>query len=209
MKERVGMRKALFVLGLLSVLAQPAVAQTSSYSGVPVTRPMSTGAAVPMQTMNVACPTGGASMIYSNPTGCAAPMAPAVQPVTIPKKRWWQRNRTGYAPVCPCPTGAAVPVCPTGGAAPMGTNLQPVMVPKKYFWESDHVELMPVVPQSTGGAAAIAKDGCPTQPCPCPVTIQPCPVTTQPTHQPVHAPVTTPVPTGGAAPTGNSVRGKW
>lgn len=209
------MRKALFVLSLLGLLSQPVMAQTNLYSGTPVTRPVATGAAVPMQTWNYMCPTGGAAMIYSAPTGYAAPMAPAVQSVTIPKKRWWQRNRTGYVPVCPCPTtGAAVPVCPTGGAAPMGTNLQPVMVPKKHFWEQDHVELMPVVPQTTGGAAAIAKEGYSTQPCPCPVTPQPaCPPTYQPvcppTCQPAPAPVTTPAPTGGAAPMRSPVRGKW
>jgi|GEM_PF-2552906 len=168
------MKKVLVTLSLVGFLSQPVLAQC------PVTQPcLPTGAA--------ACTTPTTQLCI--PTGAAASVAPTVQPVKIPKKRWWQRSRTGYMPVCPGVTGAAASICNpcagiTGGAAAVSSSVEPVMVPKKHFWEKDNVQMMQISPAVTGFAAP-----CPgVTPCPtttgaaCPVTpcvpCNPCPTTT-------------------------------
>jgi hypothetical protein len=155
------MRKIITMIGLLVLLAQPASAQF--IQGTPIVRPGFTGGAIPVQ--SASCP----SMI-----GAAAQIQPGIQPVTIQKKHWWQRNRTGYRSVCPVVIGGAGPLCTTGGAAPINSSLSPVLVPKRHFWEKDKVQMMPVGP--TGGAASVCPGSCP-RPCPSvqPVIVQPKP----------------------------------
>ena len=182
------MKKVLIVLGLLGFLSQPISAQqvTQTYT-VPA------GGATVQQTYTI--PTGGAATVQTYPqTVTTTTATPNIQPVTIPKKHWWNRTRTGYMPVCPGVTGGAAPI----GGNPC-TTCSPVYIPKQHFWERDQVQMIQTTipgcstcPAPTGGAARIN-----------------CPVQTQTYTRTQTAPMPTikkkPAKTGGAAP----VRGYW
>lgn len=168
------MKKILATLGLLALLSAPVLAQ-----GVTVVRPSepvqsySTGMAAPVQIQQPCniCPTGMAAPIQiqqpcptgmavpvqiqqpcnacPTPTGYAAPVGPLYQRIDIPKKHFWQRNRTEYTPVNPFPTGYAAPINPCPCPAVSAPCTTPLMNPAE--------EVQQRLPVKTGAAAPMQK----------------------------------------------------